>query len=40
MLSESAYLNAKVSYTQKKSEYEAAGLKLLNEIEEYKGKLY
>ena len=40
MLSESAYLNAKVSYTQKKSEYEAAGLKLLNEMEEYKGKLY
>ncbi len=40
MISESAYLNAKVSYTQKKSEYEAAGLKLLNEIEEYKGKLY
>lgn len=40
MLSESAYLNAKVSYTQKKSEYEATGLKLLNEIEEYKGKLY
>ena len=40
MLSESAYLNAKVSYTQKKGEYEAAGLKLLNEIEEYKGKLY
>lgn len=40
ILSESAYLNAKVSYTQKKSEYEAAGLKLLNEIEEYKGKLY
>ena len=40
MLSDSAYLNAKVSYTQKKSEYEAAGLKLLNEIEEYKGKLY
>ena len=40
MLSESAYLNAKVSYTQKKSEYEAVGLKLLNEIEEYKGKLY
>ena len=40
MLSESAYLNAKVSYTKKKSEYEAAGLKLLNEIEEYKGKLY
>ena len=40
MLSESAYLNVKVSYTQKKSEYEAAGLKLLNEIEEYKGKLY
>lgn len=40
IISESAYLNAKVSYTQKKSEYEAAGLKLLNEIEEYKGKLY